>query len=577
MDGAAFYEMVPDNLTHGIYVLDDKGNYLFVNSAYVQMLNMPKTLLLSSNVYDFYTTKQVNVSIADIVYKEKRRVVMYQDIFDTQHYGRKNFRVLVESIPIFNREGNIQNIISMVRSTDEIDALYDEANKQEVISRMVYSGVNQGDDSFIAASAAMHEVLAMASIVAPVDSAVLISGESGTGKEVVAQYIHQKGPRKERSMVIINCASLPPNLLEAELFGYEKGAFTGALPGGKKGLIEEANKSTLFLDEINSLPCDLQGKLLRAIETKTIQRIGAAKSTQVDFRLLAATNEDLEALTEEKKFRADLYYRLNVIPIIVPPIRERKDDIIPLANHFLYYFCKKHNKRKVFTKSTLEKMMEYNWPGNVRQLKNFVERSVVVSVGDEIEIADIENVIGGQKGPALYTAFAAPKAQSLSGGAPFSRMLEEGISLGDYLEQCERGYVTYALEKYNNTYKAAEALKDFYDAVSYCDADQATKESYMENNFARAGYVAADIMVRGLQRLEDSGLDYSWENFIACMEADTFKLITGGTLDYSDGCRLGATQECLLEYYTVTKDDGTVAIKNRVLRTFEVLEDVLAR
>ncbi len=460
MDKMSFYEMILDNISHGIYVLDDVGNYLFVNSAYLQLLNMPKSTLLGYNVYEFLRTKQINISIADIVYREKRRVVMFQDVYDTQKYGRKTFRLLVESVPVFNNEGKVQNIISTVRTLDAMEVLYSEASDNKTITQLTPLETKMGDqDAIIAASPSMRDVLSVATIVATVDSAILISGESGTGKEVIAHYIHQQSPRKDHKMVIINCASLPASLLEAELFGYEKGAFTGALPGGKKGLIEEANKSSLFLDEVNSLPLDLQGKLLRAIESKTIQRVGSTKTIEVDFRLIAATNENLANLVKEKRFRADLYYRLDVIPILLPPLRDRKEDIIPLANHFLYYFCKKHNKSKAFTQNTLSSMMRYDWPGNVRHLKNFVERSVVVSIGEEIEISDVEHVIGGRSIRSEQTNYnRLNTGNARPSESRFFHLLEDGVSLDEYMEQCEKDYLAFALKKYTNTYKTAEAL-----------------------------------------------------------------------------------------------------------------------
>lgn len=186
----------------------------------------------------------------------------------------------------------------------------------------------------------MRALLDMAKQVAGVDSTILISGETGTGKEVLANFIHRHSHRADRPMVEINCAALPENLLEAELFGYEKGAFTGALNTGKPGMVEEANGGTLFLDEINSLPLALQGKLLRVLESHKSKRLGAVSEREIDFRLLAATNQDLKTCVEKGSFRADLYYRLNVIPLEIPPLRNRREDIIPLALFFLDHFCK---------------------------------------------------------------------------------------------------------------------------------------------------------------------------------------------------------------------------------------------
>jgi transcriptional regulator with PAS, ATPase and Fis domain len=258
-------------------------------------------------------------------------------------------------------------------------------------------------------------------------------------------------------MVTINCAELPESLLEAELFGYEKGSFTGASQTGKAGLIEETDGGTLFLDEINSMPLAMQGKLLRAIEIKQIRRVGATKNKPVDFRLIAATNENLARLIQEKKFRSDLFYRLNVIPIKIPPLRERKEDIVPLALNFLKYYCLKYGKTKAFTVHTMKQMVEYDWPGNVRELKNCVERSIIMCVGDYIEITDIKTIAEGHVD--YITADRSSKsAFHGSLGFNFEQLIENGTSLKKYLEECANAYVDYSLRHYGSSYKAARVL-----------------------------------------------------------------------------------------------------------------------
>ena len=240
---------------------------------------------------------------------------------------------------------------------------------------------------------------------------------------------------------------------------YEKGAFTGAAPGGKAGLFEAADGGTLFLDEINSMPLNLQGKVLRALETKTIQRVGSTRSKQVDFRLLTASNEDLYRLVEEKKFRADLYYRLAVIPIRLPPLRERREDIIPLARHFLKTFCRKYAKDKEFSPQTLQLMAQYPWPGNVRELRNFVERAVVMSLGRQIAVPDVSSFLEPAAPPPPEMPGEAPASvYSPAVSALYEQMIASGVSLQDYLDQCGRDYVAYALQKYGTSYKAAQAL-----------------------------------------------------------------------------------------------------------------------
>ena len=461
MDQLHFLEVILDNLPDGVYVLGDRGNYIFVNSAYVQALNMPKDVLLHYNVHDFLDTGQIDICVSDIVYREKRQVVMFQDVLDTQNYGRDTIRQMIISTPIFDDSGKIRNILAVTRPLDKLNQLYYQATQAEAVSSI--TGIKAPPpvkgSAVIAESPAMRAALSTAATVAAVDSAVLVTGESGTGKEVVAQYIHDASPRAHKPLVVINCASLPENLLEAELFGYEKGAFTGAAPGGKAGLFEAADGGTLFLDEINSMPLNLQGKVLRALETKTIQRVGSTRSKQVDFRLLTASNEDLYRLVEEKKFRADLYYRLAVIPIRLPPLRERREDIIPLARHFLKTFCRKYAKDKEFSPQTLQLMAQYPWPGNVRELRNFVERAVVMSLGRQIAVPDVSSFLEPAAPPPPEMPGEAPASvYSPAVSALYEQMIASGVSLQDYLDQCGRDYVAYALQKYGTSYKAAQAL-----------------------------------------------------------------------------------------------------------------------
>jgi len=441
-----------DNSPDGIYVLDNKGNYIYANSTYIKMVNMTISQIMNYNVHDFLTTKQIDICISDIVYREKKRVSMFQDLYDRQNSNIRRHRQLVISNPVFDDSGEVCNIIAFVRPLHTMNNEYHRASLNESVT-VISDQSNRLEGNMIADSPQMKAILGMAKTIADVDSAVLITGESGTGKEVISEYIHKSSLRGKKQMVVINCASLPPTLLEAELFGYEKGAFTGA-SYSKAGLFEEAEGSTLLLDEINSLPFDLQGKLLRSIETKSIQRIGSTKLRKVDFRLIAATNEDLQALVLDKKFRSDLYYRLNVIPIYLPPLRERREDILSLTLHFLNYFCNKYNKNKLFTQRTLDLIQQYSWPGNVRELRNFVERYVIMSTSDYIKIENMEGFTQG----TLPKHRQEPIQTQLSDGYDYAKMIENGISLEDHMNACESAYVRYAIQTYKSSYLAAEAL-----------------------------------------------------------------------------------------------------------------------
>ena len=244
----------------------------------------------------------------------------------------------------------------------------------------------------VAVSESMRRVLDLAEAVAQTSSTVLITGESGVGKEVIARYIHNKSQRADRPFVSINSSAIPESLLESELFGYVEGAFTGAVKN-KLGLFEEANGGTLFFDEVGELPFSTQAKLLRALQEGEIRHIGSTKNIKVDVRIIAATNRNLHMLVNEGKFREDLYYRLNVIPINIPPLRERKEDIIPLINMFVDKYSIRMKKFvREFNSDAMYIMMQYDWPGNVRELENIIERIIAICKGENITAEDVHKV-----------------------------------------------------------------------------------------------------------------------------------------------------------------------------------------
>ena len=289
-------------------------------------------------------------------------------------------------------------------------------------------------DEVVGESPAIKKVMEMVNIVAKTDSTVMILGESGTGKELIARAIHSRSARKYFPIITINCGAYPEGLLESELFGHEKGAFTGALYQ-RKGKLEMADKGTLFLDEIGNISEKMQMDLLRAIETKKITRLGGNKSIDVDFRVISATNKDLEKAVKEGTFREDLYYRLNVFTIKLPPLRERRSDIPLLANYFLQKYRKSMNKDVTgFSPQALDMLTEYNWPGNVRELRNVIERAVVVAKGKEIKPEDLS--------------------------FPFLSPLPSNMVEGESLEEVEKRHIEKILARTKgNIAQAAEILK----------------------------------------------------------------------------------------------------------------------
>jgi formate hydrogenlyase transcriptional activator len=243
-------------------------------------------------------------------------------------------------------------------------------------------------------SVAFREITEAIAMVAPVDSAVLLLGETGTGKEVIARAIHDAGPRRQHRFVAVNCAAIPAGLLESELFGHERGAFTGAV-SQTVGRFQAADRGTLFLDEVGDLPLELQPKLLRALQEQQVERLGSGRPTSVDVRVIAATNQDLEEMVQQRAFRADLFYRLNVFPIRVPPLRERAEDIPLLISHFVRRFAERQGKKvEEVPDEVIATLKHYSWPGNVRELQNVIERAVVATTGPTLRLPEPERRIG---------------------------------------------------------------------------------------------------------------------------------------------------------------------------------------
>ncbi len=267
-----------------------------------------------------------------------------------------------------------------------------------------------GNLDLIGSSAKFRALLEDVEMVAPVDSAVLIQGETGTGKEVIARAIHEASPRRNNRFVALNCAAIPSTLMESELFGYEKGAFTGAV-AQTLGRFQSADRGTLFLDEIGDLPLELQPKLLRALQEKQVERLGGGRTLQVDVRIIAATNQDLGKMVEERKFRADLYYRLNVFPMTLPSLRERGEDIPALVEHFVQKFAQQQAKSiDVIPNDVMDVLTSYDWPGNIRELQNVIERGVIMTTGNVLSRQTAEHLKREWEAAPARTNDTAPAA-----------------------------------------------------------------------------------------------------------------------------------------------------------------------
>jgi formate hydrogenlyase transcriptional activator len=275
-------------------------------------------------------------------------------------------------------------------------------------------GKTMATSKLIGSSAKFRAVLNRIEMVAPVDSAVMIQGETGTGKEVIAQAIHQASPRRHSRFVAVNCAAIPSALMESELFGHERGAFTGAV-AQTVGRFQAADGGTLFLDEIGDLPLELQPKLLRALQEKEYERLGGGRTIQVDVRVIAATNQDLWRMVQESRFRADLYFRLNVFPILLPPLRDRRDDILPLADYFVQKFARQQGKSiDHITDGAIELLTCHDWPGNIRELQNVIEHAVIITRGPVLDLDMTEHMAHGAGITANKTLADAERAHILA-------------------------------------------------------------------------------------------------------------------------------------------------------------------
>jgi len=381
--GAALKRIL-DYSSDEIFVLDGEKRVVYVNSVCEKHYGLkPEDVMGKYNV-ELFEKGYWKPSIVPLVFKEKKPVTIKQ----ITNIGAE---LLTTAVPILNEKNEIELVVT---TSQELQNYKTIKNEKEM------SPVNNRTKSPITNCEKMKNILKICEKVAKVDSTILIQGESGTGKGVLAQYIHDSSKRDHKTFLKINCAALPGDLLESELFGYVEGAFTGANKAGKKGLLEIADKGTLFLDEIGEMPLSLQAKLLQVIQEKRFIPVGGYETKMVDVRIIAATNRDLVEMVRTNKFREDLFYRLNIIDIQLPPLRERREDIVPLTYSFLYKFNKKYEMNKIISKECLDIFYLYSWPGNIRQLENVIERLVVTS----------ESIITKKDLPELISTNIRPQA-----------------------------------------------------------------------------------------------------------------------------------------------------------------------
>jgi len=431
-----------------ILVTDSKARIVLCSKSMVKALRLEGADLSGKTVHDLVARGYYSKSTALECMKLKKQCSGIVHVAATEN--EKETVVFSTSTPIFDDKGELRYVITNSRNEAALE-FYARELEAEKLNAAKYHDVSKylsklagSSSEVVANSPSMQKVMKLCNLIAKADSVVLITGESGVGKEVVSRYIHDHSRRKDEVFMPVNCGAIPDELVEAELFGYTKGAFTGANPNGSAGLFELANKGTIFLDEIGELPSSMQSKLLRVIETGEIKRLGDTKYRKVDARIVAATNRNLEEMVKQGKFREDLFYRLNVIPIMISPLRDRKEDIIPLAIMFLSRFNKKFGFKKRLSNNTLDNFLSYGWPGNIREMRNIIERYTIISDHDELDICFDEM----KKMPVQNS-----KNEDLTGPSAGS------LPLKSALDEFEKKYIDSALKECNgNITKAAEVL-----------------------------------------------------------------------------------------------------------------------
>lgn len=433
-------DAIIDSSSDGLFVCDANANVIRVNPASERIHNIKAKEVIGKNMVDLIDKGFIDRSAALEAIRQKKTVSLLQD--------KEDRKLISTGTPVFDSDGNLIRVVVSERDITEIDMLQRRLEEQAALKDQFQHQLlemQQADlkaHHIIARSRTVVKALKQALKVSRVSSSVLITGESGVGKGMVAKLIHNRSDRTKKPLIRINCGAIPETLIESELFGYASGAFTGAQPGGKPGHLEIAHGGTLFLDEIAELPPQAQVKLLRFLEDGRLTRIGESKLRLVDARILAATHRNLMDMVEKGSFRHDLYYRLNVIPLHVPPLRERKDCILPLLRHYIDHFAGINTIHRRLSRLAIDALMAYSYPGNVRELMNICERAVVMSETEVIDLADLP--------PEIQKSTTAEK------NAPLAWDSEK--TLEQILQGVEQQVLIQTLKMHKSQTRAAAAL-----------------------------------------------------------------------------------------------------------------------
>jgi len=429
-----------DNSFDEIFVTDGRGTIIYVNETCRRNYGLEPEEVIGKKGWELFEQGYCDVPVTEVVIESR-------EPYSIEQRTNTGQRILTTATPVFDASGRIELIIQNVRDITQLESIKRELKDTKRLLRRYEKEVKElrsksfGSAGIIAHSNPMRKIMHLGLRVAPTDASVLILGESGTGKGLFAKFLHNESTRKNGAFVTINCAAIPENLMESELFGYERGAFSGAEKEGKVGLIELAHQGTIFFDEIGEMPLGLQAKLLEVIQEKTFKRVGGIQSRHVDIRIISATNRHLAQMVGEGRFRDDLYFRLNVIEVVMPPLRERREDLSALVHFFLNRHDEKYGTRHQMSRQSMDRLFAHRWPGNVRELDHLAER-LVLTVD--------EPVIAPEHLPAAFHRSRQPDPWHI---------LEQSESLEQTLEEIKRQLVTRAFEKMKSSYKVANALK----------------------------------------------------------------------------------------------------------------------
>jgi transcriptional regulator with PAS, ATPase and Fis domain len=432
-----------------ILVVDDRGDLLRTSESNISgFWKGDLKDLIGQNLVELEKQGLFRPSVTRLVLEKKGKVSIIQE-------GYKGKKVLAVGNPVYDEEGNLERIVIASRDITETSRLRTQLKQMKQLSEKYKKELNDLkikesiQRNVIYCSPKIDRIMNSLKRIAQYSSTVLLTGESGVGKEVFAKAIHQLGPRAKKPFLQINCGAIPESLLESELFGYEKGAFTGADPKGKIGYFRQADQGVLFLDEIGEMPLALQVKLLRVLQEREVIPIGGVKPIPIDVQIITATNKNLEQMVEEGKFREDLFYRLNVIPIHIPPLRERPEDIPLLAYHFLQKWNQRYQRQMLLTPDALNLLEAYSWPGNVRELQNVIERVAVTTEEETITAGRIYDLLQWKK-------------TSMKG----KPIITEMMPLQQAMEEVEEQLILLAMERYKTTTLAAKMLGISQSSVS---------------------------------------------------------------------------------------------------------------